>query len=483
MQPDTIKPDNTGGSLPPLELKIEGIINAAESVRERIQADLPNHSGLAGAVDHIVAAALSAQKVSNQVKGIFSLHRLPALFLAAALLLLLAWTYWNFFHVSTLSIALAQRDTEDVLRLAAKTNRVRLKPSYVPGSREAAELVQAGKVDLAFVQGGMKIADHLPRLKTPAEEVVFFLTRAEKSNPAEIKKVITSLEGEGSHTVAQEFFAIWGATQVKYEHSWSDFTKGENTSIDPDIDAVFVVKDASDKSTISAIKILYQQGFALRQPYLGSQADELDYLEAFNLEAGYLSQEPAIPSDRLKTYRVPTFLVARTGLTPRLLGVAAHVFDSQPVSIADNEFAPTTNNAIEMFQGVDAFLGIIINIVLAFLALLGLEMMTYRKRFHELNSLVSLLSMLQSNKDILGVTDSALRHENLTYLSTVSDLLGLISAISGYYTQENSSLLYNNLSEVVHQRCDNLKLNIQLKILHSSIKLDRPTSFGKSPVI
>ena len=114
---------------------------------------------------------------------------------------------------------------------------------------------------------------------------------------------------------------------------------------------------------------------------------------------------------------------------------------------------------------------------------LGLEMMTYRKRFHELNSLVSLLSMLQSNKDILGVTDSALRHENLTYLSTVSDLLGLISAISGYYTQENSSLLYNNLSEVVHQRCDNLKLNIQLKILHSSIKLDRPASFGKSPVI
>jgi hypothetical protein len=185
----------------------------------------------------------------------------------------------------------------------------------------------------------------------------------------------------------------------------------------------------------------------------------------------------------LKTYRVPTFLVARTGLTPRLLAVAAHVFDSQPISIADNEFAPTTNNAIEMFQGVDAFLGIIINIVLAFLALLGLEMLTYRKRFHELNSLVSLLSMLQSNKDILGVTDSALRHENLTYLSTVSDLLGLISAISGYYTQENSSLLYNNLSEVVHQRCDNLKLNIQLKILHSSIKLDRPAFFGKSPVI
>ncbi len=45
--------------------------------------------------------------------------------------------------------------------------------------------------------------------------------------------------------------------------------------------------------------------------------------------------------------------------------------------------------------------------------------------------------------------------------------------MSGYYTQENSSLLFNNLSEVVHQRCDNLKLNIQLKILHAGIQLEK----------
>lgn len=51
-----------------------------------------------------------------------------------------------------------------------------------------------------------------------------------------------------------------------------------------------------------------------------------------------------------------------------------------------------------------------------------------------------------------------------------SDLLGLISAIAGYYTQENSSLLFNNLSEVVHQRCDALKINIQLKVLHAMVK-------------
>ena len=109
-------------------------------------------------------------------------------------------------------------------------------------------------------------------------------------------------------------------------------------------------------------------------------------------------------------------------------------------------------------------------IILAFLALLGLDIMAYRKQFHELNSLISLLSMLQSNKDVLGLADPGKRAENLLYLGLVSDLLGVISMISSYYTQENSSLLFNNLSEVIHQRCDGLKINIQLKVLHATVE-------------
>ena len=247
--------------------------------------------------------------------------------------------------------------------------------------------------------------------------------------------------------------------------------------------AVFVVKDASDPVTIKTLNVLYSQGFRLRSPYLGSIAENFDFLEETKIQPGYLDLAPPVPSEEIITYRIPTYLVARRDLTPRLLAVAASVFDSQPVSITESDYSPTASNAGEMFQGVEAFLGIIVNIVLAFLALLGLEMMTYRKRFHELNSLVSLLSMLQSNKDILAVEDIGLRNENLKYLSTVSDLLGLISAISGYYTQENSSLLFNNLSEVVHQRCDNLKLNIQLKILHAGIRLEKVPPISNSPLV
>ena len=139
-------------------------------------------------------------------------------------------------------------------------------------------------------------------------------------------------------------------------------------------------------------------------------------------------------------------------------------------SLSEAAVAPSTEVTSEVLQGVDAFFSILINIGLAFLALLGLDAMGWRRQFHELNSLISVLSQLQSNKDVLAVKDDVLRKENMHYLSLVSDLLGLISQISSYYTQENSTLVFNNLSDVIHERCDALKLNIQLKLLQSAIR-------------
>jgi len=62
--------------------------------------------------------------------------------------------------------------------------------------------------------------------------------------------------------------------------------------------------------------------------------------------------------------------VAREGLRPRLLHEAAHVFDLQPPSIGDEEYSLTVGDASDLFQGIDGFLGILVNIGLVFLALL-----------------------------------------------------------------------------------------------------------------
>ena len=237
---------------------------------------------------------------------------------------------------------------------------------------------------------------------------------------------------------------------------------------------MFVVKDPADEKTIAGLEKLLAAGFRLRSPDIGAWLGKFDYLKGATIPAGYLQTDPPVPPEPLATYSVTTFVVARRDLTPRLLAQAAHVLDARPVTIAEREFNPTTADASEIFQGIEAFMGIIVNIGLAFLALLGLDVMMYRKQFHELNSLISLLSMLQSNKDVLGLNDGGKKAENLLYLSLVSDLLGVISMISSYYTQENSSLLFNNLSEVIHQRCDGLKINIQLKILHAMVELPQP---------
>ena len=99
-----------------------------------------------------------------------------------------------------------------------------------------------------------------------------------------------------------------------------------------------------------------------------------------------------------------------------------------------------------------------------------MDIVAYRRRFNELNSLVSLISMHQSSKDVMGGT-AEMRAHHVAYLSVCSDLLGLISVLTGYYSQENPSLIYNRMLEIIHERCNGLKINIQLKILHALVDL------------
>ena len=195
----------------------------------------------------------------------------------------------------------------------------------------------------------------------------------------------------------------------------------------------------------------------------------VDYLQRIDIAPGYLAQTPPLPPEPLATYGVATYLVARRDLTPRQMAAAAHLVEREANVFSTQGFEPTLGEAFEVLQGLEAFLSVLIYIGLAFLALLGWEITTYRRRFNELNTLVSLISMHQSEKDVLGLSSDTRRHENLLYLATCSDLLGLISVVSGYYAQENPSLLYSNLLDIIQRRCDGLKLNIQIKILHASV--------------
>lgn len=452
----------------PVRLLIKPIIDQATALAERVAKELPTHDGLQGATRMVAGAAKKAERIATEMKRPWSPHRLPVMFLVAALVGLLTFLHWQFFRVSTLSLALPDRDAMLIRENIANDARVSVDIVDVPGSREAAAMLEKGEVDLGFIQGGVPIPPRLLRLETPTRELVLFFLRERVSGPSQVKKVLTSVEGEGSHSVAQAFFAAWGV-QVTYVHAWKEVTANESFVVPEDIDAVFVVKDPGDEKALVGAERLIKAGFQLTPPVLGARAGRYGYLTPQVLPRGHIRADPAIPSGPIETYSVATYLVARQGLTPRLLTQASNVIEAHPGTISEGSFRINSTEASELFQGVDAFFSIMVNIGLAFLALLGLDVFAYRKQFHELNSLVSIVSMLQANKDVLGVA-KPLRGENLHYLSLCSDMLSLISAISGYYTQENSSLLFNNLSEVIHQRCDSLKINIQLKLLHAMVE-------------
>ncbi|WP_010588140.1 TAXI family TRAP transporter solute-binding subunit [Schlesneria paludicola] len=470
----------------PLRLRIDPVIRNAEDVRSRVEREIPHHTGLMSLAGGVAAAASEAKHVAERLRRPFGIHRLPALFLVVALLMLVAWIYVHFFRTYTLTIALPDRDAHELNERSKRVDRLELKPVFVAGSPEAAKLVEQGAVDLAFVQGGIEIQSGLPRLETPDPEVVLWFVRPRATDLQSVRRVLTSVEGAGSHSVAQQFMKAWKIDkQVRYLHDWVELTGNEKYVIPEDVDAVFAVKDLADEKTLHASDRLAEAGFRLAAPDLGARLAHLDYLKPTIIPAGYLRSAPPYPTEATSTYSVATYLVAKRALTARMLAAASHLLDGQPLSITDGRYEPTLGETSEFVQGVDAFLGIIINLVLAFLALTGLEMLAYRKRFHELNSLVSLISIHQSSKDVLGVKDETLRHDHLLYLSLCSDLLGLVSMIGGYYTQENSSLLFSGMPEIIHQRCDGLKINIQLKILHATIKTEPvdPMSVPSNPPI
>ena len=410
------------------------------------------------------------------------------MFLALALLILIiwffVWIYAQFIQTNVLKIAIPDRDAQTLRDRVRDDQRVQFDPIIVSGSREAAKLVDHGEVDLAFVQGGLEISQRLPRLETPNPEVILWFVRADHVDLGKIRRVLTSLNGEGSHSVAQAFAKAWHlGDKIEFVHEWNRLTSEEDTTPPADVDAVFVVKDPADPQTLRAAEQLARSGFHLASPDLGARANQLKYLRPWTIPKGYLQSTPPFPPEPVNTYNVTTYLVFRDGLSLHMQAAASRLLEGPSVALPAGRYEPTLGETSDLLQGVEAFLGIIINIVLAFLALTGLEMLAYRKRFHELNSLVSLISIHQSSKDVLGVHDPQRRHDHLLYLSLCSDLLGLVSMIGGYYTQENSSLLFSGLPEIIHQRCDGLKINIQLKILHATIDSDELEPDSAKPLV
>lgn len=463
-------------------LAIDPVVENAEEIVKRVQNELPEHQGLDSAAQGVVRAVREAQSVSRRLRRPWGLHRFPVFFLAITLIVFGNWIYWRFLHVKTLVIALPERDAIELHERVLNARRIKIKEKRTVGSGESLELLKSGQVDLAFIQGGVEIPATLPQLMIPQSEALLYFVRARTSSPADIRLLMTSEEGQGSHSVARKFAELWRIDeQVQYLHDWRKLTSDKNYQVPDEVDAVFVIKDLENELTYVGIRRLYDAGFRLASPPIGSRALSLDYLAPLDIPVGYLESNPSLPKTPVATYSVATYLVARQSLTPRLFAEAGHLLDKKTNTLEELGFEPSLSQAKDIFEAIEAFLSILAYLGLAFLTLLGIEIATYRRRFNELNTLISLISMHQSDKDVLGLQDVERRKKNLLYLGICSDLLGIISVITGYYSQENPSLLYNRLTEIIYQRSNSLKLNIQLKILQANILVEESRPPAASP--
>ena len=104
----------TSSNPEPLRLRIEPIITNAVALQQTVARDLSGHEGLAQAAQGLADAARQAERVSRDLQRPLSLHRLPAVFLLLALLILIGWIYVRFFRVTTLTIALPDRDAQEL---------------------------------------------------------------------------------------------------------------------------------------------------------------------------------------------------------------------------------------------------------------------------------------------------------------------------------------------------------------------------------
>jgi hypothetical protein len=102
------------------QLRIDPVVASAEEIVRRVREELSEHQGLDSAAQGVARAAREAQQVSGRLRKPWGLHRMPALFLAAALIVFGAWIYWRFLHLKTLVIALPARDRSNCAKTCCK---------------------------------------------------------------------------------------------------------------------------------------------------------------------------------------------------------------------------------------------------------------------------------------------------------------------------------------------------------------------------
>ncbi len=448
---------------------MQRLVDGARKVQERTLAFAPLDTAVVELASDVVEAIDLAARRIARMRSPLSLPRIRFYLIISAVAALVWWAYANYLQPKTVTVAATAEDIT-VLEERVRRNNIRNIEFIVSaGSEDNVVLVEEKAADVAVVQGGVQLPVGLTVIGSVQKEHILYFVRVNGPDVT-VPRVITYKEGQGSHLLGKIFFRLWGYETVSWIPSWDQIGSDASHVIAPDATAIFIVVDPANRITENAIKRVSNAGFHLRDPDIGVNATHLPYLHRVDVPPGYYHlMDPRVPGDHdsnLQTYTVDKYGVISRSLTYAQRETLRHAFE---LSSAEKGLPSTFlhTQGISLTADLDHALSVIVNFVIIIAALFGLEILFYRHYIHELNSLISRISLLQSERDLHDIEDREKQKPNIFALETCADLLGLISSLAGYYAQENAALMFQGLTGSVHNRANTLKINIQLKILQA----------------
>ena len=189
------------------------------------------------------------------------------------------------------------------------------------GSQEALELVSEGKLDVAFIQGGLDFAyPNVVHVATVAPELLHFLVRPNINGMADLrgKRINLGSKKGGTRVIAKEVLSFSGLEEG-IDYAESNIATEDLLSQRPERlpDAIVITSFAPADIADFMVK---ERGYKLLEiPFPSSLALRLGWVADSKILAYMYSVEPAVPNRDIKTVGVNLHLVANKNVDARAI--------------------------------------------------------------------------------------------------------------------------------------------------------------------
>lgn len=198
-------------------------------------------------------------------------------------------------------------------------NGVALEIKPTSGSQEALALVAAGKLDFAFIQGGLDLPyPNVVHVATVAPELLHFLVRPDIKTIADLrgKRVNLGSRKGGTRIISRQVLEFSGL-QEGIDYVESNISTEELLSMRADRMPEAIVITSFAPSDV-ADYIIKQRGYRLLEiPFPSSLSLRLGWVADSKILAYMYNVQPPVPDHDIKTIGVNLHLVANKNVEPR----------------------------------------------------------------------------------------------------------------------------------------------------------------------